>query len=234
MTDDVKRDSPPEKTDKGKGEAEDATDPWHEQLVETRREQILQAAVQVFSERGFHRSTIKAIASAAGIAEGTIYNYFGSKRELLIAMIDRFALESVKQIISDEAYSEPEDLIRAILKDRLDMLRERHSIFMAIFPEVLLSDELRRLLFGEMIFPVMDSSRNAVAKGVAAGRFREVDPLIFTRMVMGAMMSYMFLSLSDEINTYKGMSNDEIIDAWLDVFFYGLVKRDDEEADDAA
>jgi AcrR family transcriptional regulator len=209
-------------------------DPWREQLVETRRSQILEAAVQVFAEKGFHRATVKEIASTAGIAEGTIYNYFGSKRELLIAMIDKFALESVKQILSDEAYSDPKDLIRAILKDRLDMLRERHSIFMAVFPEVLLSDELRKLLFGEMIFPIMDKSRNAVKQGVEAGRFREVNPVIFTRMVMGAMMSYMFLSLSDEINTYKGMSNDEIVDTWLDIFFYGLLKRDDEEAGDAA
>ncbi|MFL7790868.1 MAG: helix-turn-helix domain-containing protein, partial [Anaerolineae bacterium] len=51
-------------------------DPIRQQLIEARRNQILDAAAAVFAEKGFHRTTTKEIASRAGIAEGTIYNYF--------------------------------------------------------------------------------------------------------------------------------------------------------------
>src|SRR5260221_8911525 len=54
-------------------------DPIQELVTAARRKQILDAATQVFAEKGFHRATIKDIARVAGIADGTIYTYFPSK-----------------------------------------------------------------------------------------------------------------------------------------------------------
>ena len=53
-------------------------------LSETRRTQILEAAARVFARRGFDRATIQDIARAAKLSEGSIYNYFRSKEELLV------------------------------------------------------------------------------------------------------------------------------------------------------
>jgi len=54
-----------------------------EERTEERRSQILQAAHEVFSRKGYHGATIREIAAAAGVAEGTIYLYFASKHEVL-------------------------------------------------------------------------------------------------------------------------------------------------------
>jgi len=59
--------------------------------VEERREQILRAAVKVFDERGYTNATISDIASAAGVAHGTVYLYFRSKAEILQHLHARFA-----------------------------------------------------------------------------------------------------------------------------------------------
>ena len=64
-------------------------DPIQELVTAARRKQILDAATQVFAEKGFHRATIKDIARVAGIADGTIYTYFASKDEVLLAVLDR-------------------------------------------------------------------------------------------------------------------------------------------------
>src|SRR5690348_1956451 len=64
-------------------------DPIQEQLAVVRRNQILDAATQVFSEKGFHGATIREVAQAAGIADGTIYNYFANKHALLLSILDR-------------------------------------------------------------------------------------------------------------------------------------------------
>ncbi|MCB0032608.1 MAG: helix-turn-helix transcriptional regulator, partial [Anaerolineales bacterium] len=64
-------------------------DPIQQQLIDARRNQILEAATAVFAERGFHKATIRAIAQHAGIADGTIYNYFKNKTDLLIGILDR-------------------------------------------------------------------------------------------------------------------------------------------------
>ena len=52
-----------------------------------RREQILDAATTVFAAKGFHRATIKEVARAAGVADGTIYNYFENKAALLLGLL---------------------------------------------------------------------------------------------------------------------------------------------------
>lgn len=57
-------------------------------VVEDRREQILDAALRVFAEKGFARATNKDIAREAGITPGLIYHYFASKEALFRAIID--------------------------------------------------------------------------------------------------------------------------------------------------
>ncbi len=72
---------------------------FKEQMAEVRRSQILMGAAQVFAEKGFHKATTKQIAKAGGVSEGTIYNYFKNKRELLLALIDSIGLQSFKNIV---------------------------------------------------------------------------------------------------------------------------------------
>jgi AcrR family transcriptional regulator len=55
-------------------------------LIEERKKQILDAAAHVFAEKGFEGATISDIARAAGIAEGSIYNYFKNKHDLLVSL----------------------------------------------------------------------------------------------------------------------------------------------------
>src|SRR5437773_7869061 len=64
-------------------------DSIQEQLIAARRNQILDAATKVFGEKGFHQATIKDIAREAGIADGTIYNYFENKMALMLGILDR-------------------------------------------------------------------------------------------------------------------------------------------------
>jgi AcrR family transcriptional regulator len=62
----------------------DTHDPIQELLITARRNQILDAATKVFAEKGFHPTTIKDIAREAGIADGTIYNYFENKTATIL------------------------------------------------------------------------------------------------------------------------------------------------------
>src|SRR5438067_11510326 len=53
-----------------------------------KRTRIMDAAIKVFAERGFHSATVAEIARAAGVADGTIYLYFKSKDDLLLRLFD--------------------------------------------------------------------------------------------------------------------------------------------------
>src|SRR5258708_19998646 len=59
------------------------------QLAAARRTQILDAATRVFASKGFNRATIRDVARDAGVADGTIYNYFANKTDLLFRLLHR-------------------------------------------------------------------------------------------------------------------------------------------------
>ncbi len=61
------------------------------------RRRIVQAAIQRFSEKGFHRATIQDICEAADLSKGAVYLYFKSKEELLAAIVDESVTESLTQ-----------------------------------------------------------------------------------------------------------------------------------------
>jgi TetR/AcrR family fatty acid metabolism transcriptional regulator len=60
-----------------------------DRLAAVRREHLLDAATRVFAAKGFNGATIRDVARAAGVADGTIYNYFANKEALLFDVFDR-------------------------------------------------------------------------------------------------------------------------------------------------
>jgi AcrR family transcriptional regulator len=74
-------------------------------LVRDRREQLVRASIQVFTEKGFHAATVRDIGRAAGLTQGTIYNYVRSKEDILFLVCDRIVMEyqdSVRKALAVE------------------------------------------------------------------------------------------------------------------------------------
>jgi AcrR family transcriptional regulator len=108
-------------------------DPIQTMLVAARRTQILDAAITVFSEKGFHRATIKEIARVAGIADGTIYTYFASKDEVLLAVLDRLNETTERRqqfVLGDE--QDLKAFFHAYLQQRMALLWPNAEVFRAV------------------------------------------------------------------------------------------------------
>lgn len=69
-------------------------------LVEVRRQQIVAAAVHLFKEKGFHRTTTREIATAAGFSIGTLYEYIRAKEDVLYLVCDSIYNAVVEQVAS--------------------------------------------------------------------------------------------------------------------------------------
>lgn len=70
--------------------------------AEARREQILEAALEVFSEKGYHETGIADIAGKLNIGHGTCYRYFKNKLDILHALVDRI-LTGLIEVVKKEA-----------------------------------------------------------------------------------------------------------------------------------
>src|SRR5437868_12703689 len=85
-------------------------------VVEDRREQIIDAAMRVFSQKGFTRATNKDIAREAGITPGLIYHYFENKEALLRAIIEaRSPLGLISSLSPQTLMLPPEVFLRFII-----------------------------------------------------------------------------------------------------------------------
>ncbi len=83
-----------------------------------RREQLLDRAADLFSERGYARATTSELAKAAGVTEPIIYRHFKSKRDLYVALIERTGKETLAQWEADlDGAADPADRLRRLLGD---------------------------------------------------------------------------------------------------------------------
>ncbi|AZV62038.1 TetR/AcrR family transcriptional regulator [Peribacillus frigoritolerans] len=72
-----------------------------ERLVEKRRTQMIKGAVTLFKEKGFHRTTTREIAKAAGFSIGTLYEYIRTKEDILYLVCD-FIYDEVQEKLQKE------------------------------------------------------------------------------------------------------------------------------------
>ena len=101
---------------------------------------ILDAAITLFGEKGYERTSMAALAKEAGIGKSTIYTYFATKREILIAFCED-ELEYVYKEIDEQTNPDA------------GMVEQLHTIFMAEFRFVTKNKEFGRLFLRENVFP---------------------------------------------------------------------------------
>ncbi len=98
-------------------------------VVEDRREQIIDAAMRVFAQKGYSNTTNKDIAREAGITTGLIYYYFESKEALLKAMLEAHSpLKLMSSLPSQELTLPPEQFLPMMIRQVLDLIEGENMI----------------------------------------------------------------------------------------------------------
>ena len=194
------------------------------QMTEARREQILLGAAQVFSEKGFHKATTKQIARAAGISEGTIYNYFDNKRDLLLAMLEVIGTQPFKVVVEAHAHDTPKAFLRAVLSERFQLLQQRGQFMAPVLAEVFADVELREAVYQKIVMPLTGYFEQYLHKQIEAGHFRAINPIVVSRALIGAMIFNAILKVSNIDPRYANFSADEMIEEILTIFVDGLLQ----------
>jgi len=194
-------------------------DPIQELVTAARRKQILDAATRVFAEKGFHRATIKEIARVAGIADGTIYTYFASKDEVLLAVLDRLneTTERKQQfVLGDE--QDLKAFFRAYLQQRMALLWPNAEVFRAVLPELLVNGELRRQYYEQVLAPTI-----AVGEQFFQAQSEQIQiniPLT-VRAIAGTLLGLLLLQLLGDETLARQW--EELPDVLTTLFFDKVV-----------
>ncbi|HMA33989.1 MAG TPA: helix-turn-helix domain-containing protein [Chloroflexia bacterium] len=206
-------------------------DPIQAQLTAARRAQILDAATRVFAAKGFHRATIRDVAQAAGVADGTIYNYFGNKTDVLLGLLNR--LSAVEERPTDFAAAHGmrwDAFLRLYLAQRLSALQADSAAFRAVLPELLADATIRERYLAQGLAPAMAVGEAYMAHLVAAGQIRPVDTALLARIMAGTVLGLLLLQLLGD--PYLPAHTDAIPAALADLFIQGLAPPQGEGAFD--
>ena len=106
-------------------------------VTEFRTSGILEAARKVFAKKGFSNATMEDIAAAAGVAKGTVYLYYESKREVYFAAL-KFGLEKMYAVLDEEIKSiaTPEEKLRTLIRVKLAYFDENRDFFKIYYSEL--------------------------------------------------------------------------------------------------
>ena len=172
------------------------TDLIQQQLMNARRNQILDAAAVVFAEKGFHPATTKDIAKQAGISEGTIYNYFKTKPALLLGIFERMKAT----IIAENMPPVPEELdLRTFLRESLyhplmALKQDNFALFRIVVSELMVNEELRTLYYQQILEPTLTLAEGYLGNQMAKRGYNPLSVRLTLRaisgMVLGLMMEY--------------------------------------------
>jgi AcrR family transcriptional regulator len=156
--------------------------------ADERRQDLLEAAVRVFAEKGVAKSTVSDITEAASVAKGTFYLYFDSKEHLLAAM---------KELFVDEILEHATDLYGRVGKDDwwalvdetvtsfVDFMADKRNVIHVMVQEGITPETSPQ--FAECERRVDEMFASGIKLGVQAGAFRVADPALAGRFLHHAL-----------------------------------------------
>lgn len=149
-----------------------------------RKNEILDVAEELFTQKGFDDTSTNDIINAIGIARGTLYHHFKSKEEILDAVIERMEshlLATAKMIATDKSIPILQRFTKTIMALNVDTTLGQEVIKQVHRPQnALLHQKMQKRLISEVV-PIVG---NLISEGVTLGIFNTIHPMEAAEMIM--------------------------------------------------
>jgi AcrR family transcriptional regulator len=173
------------------GKAAARRGPRWRRRAEARPAEILDAALTVFSARGFAAAKLDDVAKAAGVSKGTLYLYFPSKEALFEAMaLELMRVPVMAQLETAAKAETASEALRQLIQFMAGMLDDPRR---AALPKLIIAEsagfpELARIWLKSVIQPVRKRLAALIEAGIESGEFRAVDPWATTKLVIAPFL----------------------------------------------
>ena len=196
-------------------------------LTASRREQaILQAGLEIFSQKGFTAATIPDIARAAGVAVGTIYIYYPNKRELFIAVIRNYILNtSLLDLLKKVPEANIATTLTNILINRLDLIENnQNSRVFFLVGEIMRDAELREIWKEQFLHPMMSMMEGIFEAAADNGIYRRMETAVATRAIGGLILGFLLLkSMENDTSSLNRLPKEKVADELKNFIMHGIL-----------
>jgi AcrR family transcriptional regulator len=176
---------------------------WKENITKQRKQQIFDAALKVFSKKGFDQATIPDIADEAGVAVGTIYNYYQSKHDLLLSIIKSYIVsESLISLLEQPLQSNATTFFSSLINERLSIGLDNTDALQLLMSEIRRDPELRRQYIEQVVVPTIRLLEKYMESSIARDTSHPLNIPIIVRALVGMIIG---LSIISSIEGEQGL-----------------------------
>ncbi len=190
-----------------------------------RRQAIIDAAVKLFSEKGFKGVTTRELAAAVGVSEPVLYHHFATKRDLYTAIIDTKSQEGQEKVAAFLGPFLEMDDDQGFLLGLADLILHFYSADPAYIRLLLFSaledHELKELAYQRQKVVLLQMVAGYFERRMTAGALRRIDPMIAAQSFMGMVANYAMGAVVFGCIDLEA-TRDQVIPSMVNVFLSGL------------
>ncbi|MGQ9476389.1 MAG: TetR/AcrR family transcriptional regulator [Actinomycetota bacterium] len=155
---------------------------------------IIDAALKVFGEKGYYNATISEIARAAGVSEATIYEYFGSKEDLLFAIPGEITRQAVDFLEGMAPFIKgARNKVRAIVYGYYSLYKENPYYSSLVLLDLKHNRKFMEAEGYQAVRKAAGLLLEAIKEGMESGEFRDdIDPYLVRSMILGTIEHLFF------------------------------------------
>ncbi|WP_153125539.1 TetR/AcrR family transcriptional regulator [Peribacillus tepidiphilus] len=163
-----------------------------------KQKKIIEAAIEIFAEKGYAAASTNEIAKKAGVAEGTIFRHYKTKKDLLLSivapsmarLIAPFVIKDIYKVL-DGKYEKMEDFFHAMLKNRREFLKNNIAIFRILIQEIPFHTELKEQFMEHIAKKIYARFEQIVIHYQEKGEIINIPPLSVIRFVISVFLGFL-------------------------------------------
>lgn len=193
------------------------------QTEEDTRTKILQAALRLFAKRGYDGTTTKDLAKSAGVAEGTLFRHFTSKKAILIEVATAGWIDILTDLLTELSEMGSYKAVSQVMRRRMLNMRENSDLMRVCFVEAQYHPELRESIQTEVISKMTDVAEAFFETAMEKGIYRQMNPKIVAKVFLGifAISGFSEQTIIDPNASPQAMQ--EMAEGISDIFLRGVL-----------
>jgi AcrR family transcriptional regulator len=168
-----------------------------EQKMTDKQLKIIQAASEVFAQKGYAASSTSEIAQRAGVAEGTIFRHYKTKKDLLLSIIAPvmaklvapFVLRDFYKVL-DSSFDSFDQLLRAIIENRIEFLERHMQVFKIFIQEIPFHPDLQEQFQKLILSKLQEKFSVNIRKFQQQGAIVDWSPITVIRLTASTLIGY--------------------------------------------
>lgn len=199
-----------------------------------KQKSILRASIKLFAEKGFHASSTAEIAKEAGVAEGTIFRHYKSKKDILLAVVAPvlvkfaapFILKDIREIFKEQAEKQFKEVTTELFRNRLNLVLQNEKTIRILLQEAFFHDEIRVALIATVFKDAKEMVYKLIEAKMDAGELRRLPSQAVFRAVLHSMIGLVMFRQVLDPDEFAEYSDEEQIAYTVDILMNGIGSRE--------